>query len=151
MRQYVRLLVVIACLAAFTTTAAVAQEAEVRTAMLETIAAWSNGDFDRFAQSYHEETRGFLFGGGILARGFNQVALQAAYEAGFRATMELRDIDVKVLGNVAVAVAYADGSLTLPGGEVREGSWRYSETRVQEGGAWKIVQYHFSELTAPSM
>jgi uncharacterized protein (TIGR02246 family) len=150
MRQWVRL-VVVTCVLAVRATAVVAQEDDVRAAMLETIAAWTNGDFDRFAQSYHAETRGFLFGGGILARGFNQAALEAAHEAGFRATMELRDIEVKVLGNVAVAVAYADGSLTLPGGEVRNGTWRYSETRVLEDGSWKIVQYHFSELTSPSM
>jgi uncharacterized protein (TIGR02246 family) len=151
MRQWARVFGVVVGLSALYNASVVAQEEDVRAAMLETIAAWSDGDFDRFAQFYHEETRGFLFGGAILARGFNQVALEAAYEAGFRATMELQDIDVKVLGDVAVAVAYAVGSLTLPGGEVREGSWRYSETRVLEGGTWKIVQYHFSELTTPSM
>jgi uncharacterized protein (TIGR02246 family) len=127
--------------------AAFAQEEEVQTAMSETLAAWRSGDFDRFAEFYHEDARGFLFGGGALARGFNHVALLAAYEAGFRAEMELREVEVRVLGDVAMAVAYADGSLTLPGGEVRNGSWRYSETRVRAAGIWKIIQYHFSELT----
>ncbi len=147
MIRWMRPLVIVACVLAIRTSVAAAQEDAVRRAMLETIAAWTNGDFDKFAQSYHPETRGFLFGGGLLARGFNRAALEAAYEAGFRATMVLRDIDIKVFGNIAVAVAYADGSLTLPGGEVQEGSWRYSETRVLDGGSWKIVQYHFSELT----
>jgi len=150
MRQWMRPLAIVVCLLAVRTSVVGAQEEAVRAAMLETIAAWTNGDFDRFAQSYHPETRGFLFGGGVLARGFNQAALEAAYEAGFRASMELRDIEIKVLGSVAVAVAYADGALTLPGGEVQEGSWRYSETRVLEGGSWKIIQYHFSELTSPA-
>ncbi len=150
MRPRTRLLAVAACLLTVRATAVAAQEAEVRAAMLETLAAWSNGEFDRFAQSYHPEVRGFLFGGGTLARGFNQAALAAAYEAGFRAEMQLRDIEVRVLGDVAIAVAYAEGSLTLPGGEPEAGTWRYSETRIREGGTWKIVQYHFSKLTMPS-
>ncbi|MDH3292488.1 MAG: nuclear transport factor 2 family protein [Gemmatimonadota bacterium] len=127
-----------------------AQDADVRAAMTETLAAWSAGDFDRLAEFYTADTRGFLFGGALLVRGFNPAALQAAYEAGFRATFTLRGPDIKVLGDVAIAVAYLDGTLTLPGGEAEAGSWRYSETRVRDGGRWKIAQYHFSKVTMPS-
>lgn len=127
-----------------------AQNADVRAAMTETLAAWSAGDFEGLAQFYTADTRGFLFGGALLVRGFNPAALQAAYEAGFRASFTLRAPDVKVLGDVAIAVAYLDGTLTLPGGEAETGSWRYSETRVRDGGRWKIAQYHFSEVTMPS-
>jgi ketosteroid isomerase-like protein len=117
---------------------------------MRTLAAWSAGDFEGLASAYGAETRGFLFGGAALAKGFNPAALQAAYEAGFRATFEARGLDVKVMGDAAIAVAYLDGTLTLPGGEVEAGSWRYSETRVKDGGDWKIVQYHFSKLAIPS-
>jgi ketosteroid isomerase-like protein len=56
-----------------------------------------------------------------------------------------------VLGDVAIAVAYLDGTLTLPGGEAEAGSWPYSaDTRVRDGGRWKIAQYHFSKVTMPS-
>jgi ketosteroid isomerase-like protein len=125
-------------------------ESEVRAALMETLAAWSAGDFDRLADFYGAETRGYLFGGAALAKGFNPAALQAAYEAGFRATFDPRGLDVKVLGDAAIAVVYLDGTLTLPGGVEEVGSWRYSETRVRDGGDWKIVQYHFSKLTTPS-
>lgn len=125
---------------------AMAQADGVRAAMIETLAAWRDGDFDRFAQYYHPETRGFFFDGGYLIEGFNKEALEAAYEAGFRAQIEVREIDVKVYGNAAVSVAYADGTITLPGGATQSGTWRYSETRIREGGVWKIVQYHFSKL-----
>jgi hypothetical protein len=47
---------------------------------------------------------------------------------------------------VAVAVAKIEGVITLPGGEIQEGPWQYSETRVLEGGTWKVVQYHFSSV-----
>ena len=127
-----------------------AQDADVRAAMTETLAAWSAGDFEALAEFYTTDTRGFLFGGALLARGFNLAALQAAYEAGFRASFTLRAPDVRVLGDMAIAVAYLDGTLTLPGGEAETGSWRYSETRVRDGGRWKIAQYHFSKVTMAS-
>lgn len=127
-----------------------AQEAEVQAAMEATLAAWNAGDLPGVAAHYAEETRGFFLDGGVLVRGFNLPALQAAYAAGFRASFTARDADVTVFGSVAVASAYLDGSLTLPGGDVREGTWRYTETRVNEGGRWLVVQYHFSPLETPA-
>ena len=126
------------------------QDGDVRAAITETLAAWSAGDFEGLGQFYRADTRGFLFGGGPLVKGFNPVALQAAYEAGFRATFDVRGLDVKVLGDAAIAVAYLDGTLALPGGEEEAGSWRYSETRVRDGESWKIAQYHFSKVTTPA-
>lgn len=121
----------------------------VRAAITETLDAWSAGDFERLAQFYLPDARGFLFGGGPLVKGFNAVALQAAYETGFRATFKVRGLEVRVLGDAAVAVAYLDGTLTLPGGQEEAGSWRYSETRVRDGESWRIAQYHFSKATTP--
>ena len=128
---------------------AAAQEAKVQAAVEATLAAWNAGDLAGVAAHYAEETRGFFLDGGVLLRGFNLPALQAAYAAGFRASFTARDVDVRVLGNVAVAAAYLDGSLTLPGGDAQEGTWRYTETRVNEEGRWLVVQYHFSPLAAP--
>ncbi len=138
-----------AALAAPISTAA-AQEAEVQAAMEATLAAWNVGDLEEVAAHYAAGTRGFFLDGGVLLRGFNLPALQAAYAAGFRASFTARDVDVRVLGNVAVAAAYLDGSLTLPGGEPQAGIWRYTETRVNEDGRWLIVQYHFSQMTTPT-
>jgi len=52
---------------------------------------------------------------------------------------------VKVYGNTAVSGALFQGSVTLPGGAVASGSWRYSDTRVLDDGTWKVVQYHVSQ------
>jgi uncharacterized protein (TIGR02246 family) len=125
-------------------------DAAVRAAISETLAAWTAGDFEQLAQFYRPDARGFLFGGGPLARGFNAVALQAAYETGFRTAFQVRGLDVMVLGDAAIAVAYLDGTLTMPGGEEESGSWRYSETRVRDGENWQIAQYHFSKATTPA-
>ena len=108
------------------------------------VAAWEAGDFQKFADFYHPDTRGFFLDGGLLLRGFNVDALSAAYQQGFRASLEVRELDVQRYGEVAVAVAYMDGTLTLPGGGSIEGTWRYTDTRVLVEGDWQIVQYHFS-------
>jgi len=125
-----------------------AQEAAVQQSIDEMVTAWEAGDFEKFAEFYHEDTRGFFLDGGVLLEGFNVAALTAAYNAGFRAEMSVRDVDVRKYGEVAVSVAYMDGVLTIPGGGRVEGTWRYSETRIVEGDGWKIVQYHFSEQAA---
>ncbi len=125
---------------------AAAQEAQVRAAVTATLAAWAAGDFQTFASYYHPDTRGFFLDGSELVEGVNVAGLQAGYDAGIRANLTLRDLDVAVYGNAAVSVGYLDGSLTLPGGAVRPGTWRYSETRVREGDTWRVVQFHFSEL-----
>ncbi len=128
---------------------ALSQEAEVRQAVTETLAAWRSGDFGRFATFYHTETRGFFLDGGGLLEGFNVAALEAAYNTGFRADLDLGEVSVRLRGDVALTTALLQGALTLPGGSTVEGTWRYSDARVLEAGTWKVVQYHFSEMEAP--
>ncbi len=131
----------------FTTGGAAAQEADVRRAVDETLASLATGDFEAFAGYYHPDARGFFLDGGLLLDRIDTAALQMGYEAGLRADLELRDLDVKMSGDVALTVGYLDGSLTLPGGMVRNGTWRLTETRVPDAGVWKVVQYHISEMT----
>lgn len=123
-----------------------AQEAEVEGAVNATLAAWSSGDYQAFVDQYHPDARGFFLDGGpLLAGGFDVQVLQAAADAGFAASVEVRDLDVQVHGSSSVAVAYLVGSLTLPGGFVMEGTWRYSETRVSTAQGWKVIQFHVSQ------
>ncbi|UCD23904.1 MAG: DUF4440 domain-containing protein [Gemmatimonadota bacterium] len=143
-----RTLSVVLCISSLVQPSVQAQvEDAVKASMLETLAAWNAGDVEGFGAFFAPDTRGFNLDGGLLIRGFNAAALQAAISAGFGINVEPRDIDVKVYGNAAVGVAYLDGSITLPGGAVREGTWRYSETRVNDGSTWKVVQYHISQMT----
>ena len=140
------ILLTICCMGASTQMGS-AQEEEVRTAMVESLAAWSAGDFQRLGTFFAEETRGYMLGGSMLITGFNPEALQAAVSAGFSFQIEPNEIDILMVGEaVAVAVAMIEGTVTLPGGEVQDGPWQYSETRVLEEGRWRVVQYHFSPL-----
>ena len=128
---------------------AAAQEEDVRAAMVESLAAWSAADFQRLGNFFAERTRGYMPGGSMLLTGFNPAALDAAVSAGVSFDIEPQDIDILMVSEtVAVAVATVEGVITLPGGAVQEGPWQYSETRVLEGGTWKVVQYHFSPLPA---
>lgn len=126
-----------------------AQQDDVQQAVMETLTAWNSGDVVTFARYYRPDARGFFIDGGPLLPLFNEAAIQAAYAAGFKPEVEIKNLDTRSFGEVAVAVAYLQGSITIPGGVVEEGTWRYSETRVRENGVWKIVQYHFSKMTAP--
>ncbi len=122
-------------------------EAQVRAAVQATVEAWSQGDFEAFAAQYHDDVRGFFLDGAALARGFDIAALRMAYEAGLTASVSVRDVDVRVYDRTAVVVAYLDGSINLPAGAGSiGGTWRYSETRIREDDAWRVVQYHISEL-----
>ncbi len=124
------------------------QEAEVVAAIEDQLGAWSAGDIQGFAAFSTDGVRGFNIDGGPLAIGFNTEMVEMALQAGFTVKFTPRDIDVKVIGSTAVAVGYLDGEVTIPGGETRSGTWRYSETRVKDGDTWKVVQYHFSQMSA---
>ncbi len=128
-------------------TSAVAQEAEVRNAIVESLAAWRAADFQKLGTFYDARVRGYMLDGGMLLTGYNAAALEAAVSTGFAFSLEPRDIDIVIISpEVAASVAIVEGTITLPGGATQEGSWRYSETRVKEGGVWKVLQYHFSPL-----
>ena len=120
-----------------------AQEA----AASETLAALVTNEFATFANFFHDDARGFFVDGSRMIEGPSALAFRATYLAGLRTSLVMRDLNVRVYGNTAVSGALLGGSVTLPGGGVREGTWRYSDTRVLEEGTWKIVQYHISQLS----
>lgn len=123
-----------------------AQETEVSDAVTATLTAWADGEYEKFVSYYHADARGFFLDGGSLIQGFSAPALEAMAQAGFKADVTVRDLDVQMHGSMAVTVAYIEGSLTLPGGLVLEATWRYSETRIETDEGWKVVQFHMSTL-----
>ncbi len=127
-----------------------AQQEEVLAAIEDQLAAWSAGDIETFATYYDPEVRGFNLDGGPLIAGFNAPMLEAALQAGFAVQFTPRDVQVRIVGSTAVSVGYLDGAITIPGAQAQEGTWRYSDTRVLTDGKWKVVQYHFSQMS-PAM
>ena len=127
-----------------------AQEADVgahvRADVSETLSALAAGDANTFVDFFHDDARGFFVDGSTMIEGISVLAFRAAYLTGLRTNVVMSDLNVKVYGNTAVSGALLGGSVTLPGGAVMEGTWRYSDTRVLEEGTWKVVQYHISQL-----
>lgn len=149
MRGRITTILLAICCVGISIQPAAAQKEEVRAAMIESLAAWSAADFQKLGTFFAEEARGYMPGGSTLLIGFKPSALEAAVSAGMSFDIEPQEMDIQMVGEtVAVAVASVVGVITLPGGVVQNGPWHYSETRVLEGGNWKIVQYHFS--TAPA-
>jgi len=130
----------------FASDSACAQELDVRADVSEILSALATGDATTFVSFFHDEVRGFFVDGSAMVEGFNLLAIRAAYVTGLRTNLVMSNLNVRVYGNSAVSGALLAGSVTLPGGAVTTGTWRYSDTRLLEEGMWKIVQYHISRL-----
>ena len=125
----------------------VAQETEVREAILRTVAAWNSGAHEEFRAHFMPNAQGYYLDGAVLYEGLSPIEEdQALYAAGFKPNVAARQITIRIYGNSAVAAAYFTGTITLPGGSQLQGPWRYTETRIRDGGRWKIAQWHFSKL-----
>jgi hypothetical protein len=111
-----------------------------------TLSALATGDGTTFVDFFHDDVRGFFVDGSRMVEGISVLAFRAAYLTGLRTNLVMSDLNVRVYGNTAVSGALLGGSVTLPGGAVRSGTWRYSDTRVLENGRWKVVQYHISQV-----
>ena len=128
------------------TASAPAQETDVRAAVSETLAALVAGDAMTFANFFHDDARGFFVDGSNMIEGMSALAFRAAYVTGLRTDVVMSGLNVRVYGNTAVSGALLKGSVTMPGGAMISGTWRYSDTRVLYEGMWKVVQYHLSQL-----
>ena len=140
-----RIILVFCLMSSLASGSARAQEDDVRAAVEETLAALVARDVPAFANFYHEDTRGFFVDRSNMIEGFSSLAVRAAFITGLRLDVVMSDLNVKVYGDAAVVGALFRGSVTLPGGAIASGTWRYSETRVLDDGTWKVVQYHLSQ------
>ena len=63
--------------------------------------------------------------------------------------LQLRHLNVKVYGNVAVVTGYVVGTETSPDGTTEEVANRRTAVLVKQGGQWKEAHIHISPLVAP--
>ena len=111
-----------------------------------TLAALAAGDAITFVDFFHDDARGFFVNGSNMIEGISVLALRALYLTGLQTNVVMSELNVRVYGNTAVSGALLQGSVTMPGGAMISGTWRYSDTRVLDEGRWKVVQYHVSQL-----
>ena len=123
-----------------------AQETDVRADVSATLAALAAGDATPFVDFFHDDVRGFFVNGSNMIEGISVLALRALYLAGLQTNVVMSELNVRVYGNTAVSGALLQGSVTMPGGAMISGTWRYSDTRVLDERRWKVIQYHISQL-----
>jgi len=123
-----------------------AQVAAIRTDVTSTLAALVEDDVDTFVDFFHDDVRGFFVDRTTMVEGMSALAFRALLLTGLQTNLVASDLDVNRYGDTAVSAGYLTGTVRLPGGATRTGTWRYSDTRVLEDGLWKIVQYHISPI-----
>ena len=72
--------------------------------------------------------------------------IQPFLDAGGSFQFNVRNLDVAVYGNAAVATFYTVGPQNFPDGTVLDGTFRVTMVFVRQGRAWKGAHYHVSPL-----
>ena len=147
MRQLIAILILLVGGLVLTTTAMADDVDDVKAAVLAVDAAYNSGDVEAIAQYMHSEHSRFQ-GGGLLVEGFDKEGIKANFEAGLKLNIAARHLDVKIYGSTAVATGYTEGTATSPDGTVNQIRSRFTEVWTKQGGKWKRVHIHSSQVTA---
>jgi len=72
---------------------------------------------------------------------------RAEYNAGVKRNLQLRHLDAKIYGDVAVTTGYVIGTRTLPDGTPERVANRRTAVLIKQGDHWKEVHTHNSPLS----
>ena len=113
-------------------------------------AARNNGDVETWSSYHTAERDSFGPGGGLLSQPTSledeRKSLEAQLAAGVQYNHQLRHIQVRVYGNVAVSTSYVVGSSTSPEGTTSRVNMRRTTVLIKEDGQWKEVHNHLSPV-----
>jgi len=73
--------------------------------------------------------------------------LRAEFNAGLKRNLQLRHLEAKIYGDVAVTTGYVIGTRILPDGTTERVANRRTAVLIKQGGQWKEVHTHNSPLT----
>jgi len=123
---------------------------DVKAAIRKHFTALNKGDAGAVTQDHMPSYRIFLNDGGLLiedqSREEQRTNLQAMFDAGLKINWQIRHLDVKLHKDTAIATFYVAGTITSPGGDTQQGTWRVTEVWVKERGQWKEAHHHSSPL-----
>ena len=134
----------------FLTTVAVADDVDdVKAAMQSYFDAINSGNGAAVAR--HRIPEYSVFGGGGLIDRSSSIAqqredFQAGADAGFKRDYRIQHLEVRVYGNAAVVTGYLTGTLTVPDGTVIQQRQQRTGVWIKQGGQWKEVHRHGSQL-----
>jgi len=127
---------------------------DVKAAVLRHYAALNAGDANALIQLQLAGNTTFGTDNGLLERSDSLEELrktrQAEFDAGLKANLQARHIDVRVYGNLtAVTTHYGAGTITPPNGTTFQVNNRITRVWIKQGGGWKVVHQHLSPLRLP--
>ncbi len=123
---------------------------EIKAWMAQAFAAFGDPHrIDEFYAAFAPEFTNFYIRHDLLADTWmSKEQLQALYDAGLSASLQLRHANVQFHDHFAVFTAYAVGSITDITGITYTGPWRFSATVVPHGDSWQGIHNHWSKLEA---
>ena len=117
---------------------------------------FSNGQFDAYFDGIAVGSRHFFANGGLRSNPATKEGLAATarnfkanYEKGARGNTTPKSIAVQVFGSTAVASYYIEGNATNTSGETTRILRRRTRVFVEDGGQWKVVHTHTSNIVSP--
>ncbi len=133
----------------FATTVAIADDADdVKASELEHFTTQSA---DVITQHHLAGHTGFGADGGLLgvtdSLEEERNDLRAEFNAGLKRNLQLRHLDAKIYGDVAITTGYVIGTQTLPDGTTERVANRRTAVLIKQGGQWKEVHTHNSPLS----
>jgi len=134
----------------FVTTVAMADDVDdVKAAIRGHFAAVNSGDVVAYTSYYSNQ--GSAFSGGELLERLSveqrKNNFQAGVDSGLRRNLQMRNLEVQIYGNVAIATGYLLGSTTNQDGTTQRTSQQRTGVLIKQGGQWKEVHRHNSPLT----
>ena len=125
-------------------------ETEVREAVADLIAGYNNGNVEQIERRLAAQRNGFQGEGGPLRDIVDLEELRGAFKSGVRLRFEMRDLEVAVYGDTALATGLFGGTVSRPNGNSRpDGPWRASFIWNRQDGVWRLVHTHLSPPNAP--
>lgn len=125
------------------------EDTAVRNAVLAHYEAVNAGDIPTVIEQHAANFNGFLGDGAPLVHFKSRDAQRKAWidesTIEFVSDLTVRDIVVEVVGDVAVAMFYLDGSWG-PKDDPQHGPFRVTEVWVKQDGGWKELHHHDSPL-----
>jgi len=134
----------------FLTTVAMADDVDdVKAAVESYFDAINSGNAAAMVQRRMPEYSVFA-GGGLISRSHSleeqRNNFQATVDAGQKRNLQVRHIEVKIYGNAAVVTGYLTGTNTTPDGTVNQLRQQRTGVWIKQGGQWKEVHRHSSQL-----
>ena len=138
----------IACLLVPANAPAQSPEEQVRARVLSFYQALNAGDAEAWADHNAARYAGnFGRPGLVLTRNAaTAVGIQLQFDAGLEYQLGVRQLDVTVFGNTAVATFYTVGPSTFANGTTVDGTFRVTQVWVREGQSWRVAHFHISPL-----